>query len=124
MNSPTDLITKLTQQPDINTAIAVYKEAQEIIKTYEEVKTEVKDFVVEYMAQTGESKGRTTTGAYGITNPTPQFRVNEDRWQSACKLDLRLAAIQKQFDAAQRALDAAQRDFLEEATPEPFIYIR
>ena len=77
-----------------------------------------------YIERTGETAGRTTAGTFGVTKPTPMFRVNEEKWQTACAVDAKLAAVQKQFDTAQRALDEAQRGFLEDATPEPSVYIR
>ena len=43
---------------------------------------------------------------------------------TSCLTDAKLAAIQKQFDAAQWALAEAQREFLEDATPESSVYIR
>jgi hypothetical protein len=124
MNRPTDLIEKLTRTSDIVTVIATYKEALGIIKAYEEVRDKARDLVRAYIERTGETTGRTPAGTFGLTRPTPTFRVNEEKWQAACAADSSLVAIQKQFEAAQRALDEAQREFLEEVTPEPSVYIR
>ena len=125
MNTPKDLIKKLVHEPDdLDSFITTYKEAGRIIKAYEEVKEKARVLVKAYLERTGETTGRTAAGTFGLTRPTPTFRVNEERWQAACAIDTKLAAIQQRFDAAQRSLDEAQRDFLEEVTPEPSVYIR
>jgi hypothetical protein len=125
MNTPKELVKKLVQEPDdLDTFITTYKEAGRIIKAYEEVKEKARVLVKAYLERTGEITGRTAAGTFGLTRPTPTFRVNEERWEAACSVDATLAAVQQRFDAAQRALDEAQRDFLEEVTPEPNVYIR
>jgi predicted DNA binding protein len=125
MNTPKDLIKKLVHEPDdLDTFITIYKEAGRIIKAYEEVKEKARVLVKVYLERTGETSGRTAAGTFGLTRPTPTFQVNEEKWQAACAVDTKLAAIQQRFDAAQRALDKAQREFLEEVTPEPSVYIR
>jgi hypothetical protein len=124
MDKSTELLAQLTPQSELGTIIATYKETLRIIKTYEAVKDKARDLVKAYIERTGEISGRTSAGMFGVTKPTPMFQVNEEKWQAACAADVKLAAIQKQFEAAQRALDEAQREFLEDATPEPSIYIR
>jgi predicted DNA binding protein len=125
MDTPENLVRKLVQEPDdLNTFITIYKEAGNIIKAYEGVREKARVLVKAYLERTGETSGRTAAGTFGLTSPTATFRVNEEKWQTACAVDTKLAAVQQRFDAAQRALDDARRDFLEEVTPEPSVYIR
>jgi hypothetical protein len=124
MDTPTSLKEKLRMEEAITTAIEVHKAAQQAINEYETVKEQAKIFVRAYLTQTGRQRGKIPAGSFGLTKPTTTYRVNEDKWQMACNQDPGLAAIQKQFDAARQALDEAQRDFLEEVTPEPVVYIR
>lgn len=124
MNSPDILINQLRASQKINTAVAVYKEAHQMAQQFEAVKQYAREFVASFLADTGQLKGKTTAGTFGMTRPTPTFAVNEEKWRSACAADPALAAVQHQFDEAQRALDETQRSFLEEVTPPPQVYIR
>lgn len=124
MNPPDVLINRLRADRKINTAVAVYKEALQAAQQFEAVKQYARKFIASFLAETGQLKGKTAEGTFGLTSPTPTFAVNEERWRSACAADPGLAAIQQQFDEAQRAMDEAQRPFLEEVTPAPQVYIR
>jgi hypothetical protein len=124
MHTPATLIDKLKLEETISTAIEVYKEAQQAINEYEAVKAQARVLVRAYLTQTDQQREKLPAGTIGLTQPTTTYRVNEERWQAACRHTPGLAAVQQQFEAAQRALDAAQRAFLEEVTPEPVVYIR
>lgn len=124
MNSPDILINRLRANPQINDAVAVYKEAHQTTQQFQAVKQYAREFVASFLANTGQLKGRTAEGIFGLTRPTPTFAVNEEKWRSACAVNAGLAAVQQRFDEAQRALDEAQRPFLEEITPAPQVYIR
>lgn len=123
-HTPVELLETLDGDQDVLTAITVYKEAAAIGRECETVKEKARALVKRHIEQTGETKGRTPAGTFGLTNPTPKYQVNEERWQEACRVDSRLAAIQTQFDAVQRVVDDAQREFLEEITPAPVLYIK
>ena len=124
MDTPSDLKDKLQLEEAISTAIEVYKSAQQAINAYETVKEQARIFVKAYLIQTGQHREKIAAGSFGLTKPTTTYRLNEDKWQAACAQDPHLATIQKQFDSAQQALDQVQRDFLEEVTPQPVVYIR
>jgi len=124
MHTPVSLIDKLRLEETIATAIEVYKEAQQAVNDYEAVKAQARTLVGAYLTQTGRQREKLPTGAIGLTQPTTTYRVNEEKWEAACRQNPGLAAVQQQFEAAQRTLAAAQRAFLEEDTPEPVVYIR
>jgi len=124
MDTPTTLIERLNHEETITTAIKVYKEAQQAVNAYEDVKTQARAWVGTYLTQTGQQRTRLPAGSIGLTKPTTTYRVNEAKWKAACRRNPGLATVQAQFEAAQRALDAVQREFLEEVTPEPVVYIR
>ena len=122
--SPEVLLDRLQFEETVNTAVDVHKHAQQAIHHFEKVKTQAKVFIRAYLTQTGETRGRTEQGSFGLTQPTPTYRVNEEKWHNACQQDPKLAALQTRFDEAQRALDEAQRPYLEEITPAASVYIR
>ena len=91
---------------------------------YESVKEQARVLVRAYLTQTGQQREKLPAGSIGLTQPTPTYQVNQEKWKDACYQNPRLAAVQQQFDTAQRALDEAQRAYLEEVTPEPVVYVR
>ncbi|MEM7034296.1 MAG: hypothetical protein AAF629_32435 [Chloroflexota bacterium] len=124
MESPKTLLDQLQLEETIQTAVDVHKKAQQAINHFEKVKTQAKALIRAYLTQTGETRGKTDQGSFGLTTPTPTYRVNEEKWQRACQKNTNLANIQARFDEAQRALDEVQRDYLEEVTPTASVYIR
>ena len=71
MYTPETLTQRLQAEEDIDSAVEVYKAAQDAVKSYEAVKEAARAFVSAHLAQTGQLKGKTTAGSFGITRPPP-----------------------------------------------------
>ena len=84
MNSVDDLIEKIEQyEGDIETLIAVYKEAICREQEFGELKKIVLEKVHTYCLETGQLKGRTDVGSFGITQPKPKKILDEVKWGQA-----------------------------------------
>ena len=124
MTTPNDLIKSLTKYNDIETATAIWAQANQITKQYEEVKKMCHAIVEKHLRETGEAKGKTATCSYGWTNPKPKTRLNESAWQKAIVEQKDLYELVSQHEWQKKRLEQAQKPYLEEYTPPARIYIK
>lgn len=110
MMTPTELIQKLTQYEDGDTAIAVYKEANLAISQFEEVKKAALALAENELRSTGEVSRKTVAGSCGWTAPKTR-QLDKGAWQAALVVDTDLAAVQINFDRAKAILEKAQEPF-------------
>lgn len=108
--TPAELIQKLTQYEDGDTAIAVYKEANLAISQLEEVKRAALALAESELRQAGEVSRKTVAGSCGWTAPKTR-QLDKDAWQAALAADTDLTAIQINFDRAKTILEKAQEPF-------------
>ena len=129
---PDELAGKLAQYENVETAVAVYKEAAGLAAAYKAVMDAARQFVGAYVRETGEVKGRTAIGSFGLTRPKKKFALDTDAWERAAQSrpELRQTQIaferaKAEYEAARRALDAAQTPFKTlDVTPKGNPYIR
>lgn len=119
--SPNELLQKLTQHEDAETAIAVYKEANHIIGLFEEVKQAALSLAENELRSTGETGRKTIAGSCGWTQPKTR-QLDKDAWQKAVAQNYDLEAIQVNFERAKQTLDKAQEPYLK--LPEGRFFIR
>ncbi len=109
--SPNELLQKLTQYEDAETAIAVYREANFIIAQLEDVKKAALNLAESELRSTGETGRKTPFGSCGWTQPKTR-QLDKDAWQAAVAEDSDLSAIQMNFNRARSLLEKAQEPFL------------
>ncbi len=119
--TPIELTQKLTQYEDIDTAIAVYKEANFYIGQYDEVKKACLSLAENKLMATGEVHRKTIGGSCGWTEPKVK-KLNEARWREAVKSNLKMAGLVTAYEIAKQELDEAQREFME--LPEGRFFIK
>ncbi len=132
ITSPDDLTYKLIQYEDPETAVAVYKEAAGFAAAYKEVMDAARQFISSHITSTGEIKGRTAIGTFGLTRPKQKWALDTESWIQAAQGDSVLQQTQNAFEqakaryeAAQKALQEAQNPFMTlDVTPEGRPYIR
>lgn len=108
--SPAELLQKLTQYEDAETAIAVYKEANLAISQFEEIKQAALSLAESELRSTGETGRKTAIGSCGWTQPKTR-QLDKDAWQAAVAEDSDLSAIQTNFNRAKSLLERAQEPF-------------
>lgn len=119
--TPTELVQKLTEYEDLETAVAVYKEANFLIAQFEDVKKAALSLAESELRSTGETGRKTAIGSCGWTQPkTPQ--LDKEAWAAAIGKDTDLATFQRHFDAAEKVLRKAQEPFMK--LPEGRFYIK
>lgn len=119
------LINQLTEilarNEDAESAIAVYKTANWIISELESTKETGLNLAEQDMQERELSHLRTPAGSAGWTEPRAR-QLNEQVWLEAMARDTRLMRIQRDYDAAQAALEQVQEPYMD--TPEPRFFIR
>lgn len=80
MKSAEELIAKLEEYNDMETVVAIYKEAITREQEFAELKKYALSKVEEHFNSTGESKGRTDIGTFGMTQPKPKKVLDEVKW--------------------------------------------
>lgn len=119
--SPTELLQRLAQYEDAETAIAVYKEANHAIGQFEEVKQAALSLAENELRSTGETSYKTAVGSCGWTQPKTR-QLDKDAWQAAVAEDSDLSAVQTNFNWAKSLLDKVQEPYLR--LPERRFFIR
>lgn len=119
--SPVELAQKLTQYEDVDTAIAVYKEANFIIGQLEDVKKAALSLAENELGLSGEVKRETIAGSCGWTAPKTK-QLNKGKWQAAIAESGDLNSIQINFNVAEKLLKKAQEEYME--LPEGKFFIR
>ncbi len=115
------LTGELRHNEDAETAIDVYRTANWIIGQLEEVKEAALDLAEQDLQQRGIDKLSTPTGSAGWTEPQVR-QLDEDAWERALAKNPQLRRIQREFEAAETAIERAQEPFKE--LPESRFYIR
>ena len=122
--TPTELIAKLTQYNDIETATAIWAEANTMAKECAAIKKMCQSLVEQHLIKTGEAKGKTQTCSYGWTNPKPKRQLNEKEWQTAMLENEHIREIVSTFEWQEMRLNRAKEPFYEEVVPEARVYIK
>ena len=112
MKDPNELMSKLLQYNDPESAIAVYKEIAGYLKQFKEIQDAAKKVVELHLETVGEFEVITGAGKAAYTQPkTP--KLNKEKWATAMSRDQALAEVQSRFNEAENALDVAQTPFKE-----------
>lgn len=125
MNTPNDLYLIAEQnQGNIESIIAVYLEANELTKQYDTVKKYCMELVGAYLQGNNLKRGKTDIGSFGFTEPKPQLRLNQEKWEQAVKTNPDIYKTLQWYASAKDALELAQKDYTEEYIPESRPYIK
>jgi len=116
----TDLLEKLAQYQDPESAVAIYLEAAAAEKRLAEVKEIARRRIETYMRETGDTTFTCQAGKAAYTQPkTP--KLDKDAWNNAMLRDPVLGHTQRQYDLAADELSKAQQPF--SALPAPTLRI-
>ena len=107
MQTPDELLSKLTQFEDIQSAVAIYREAGNIAKLYRDVQTQAADCARSGMALDGVIKCKTESGSAGWTVPKAA-KLDRAKWAAAMESEPALCEYQQRFEAMKAALEDAQ----------------
>lgn len=107
-----ELMKKLLEYGDPESAIALYKEATTEKKKLEDFMKAAKAIVEKYLRDIGEFTIVTKAGKASYTQPKKP-RLNTKAWKVATTVDAKLQAVQSKFDASKNALEIAQEPFME-----------
>ena len=124
MNTAQELLKKLIEYNDIESATTIYTEANAIIKEYNEVKKACIAIVERHLRETGELKGKTAIASYGWTQPKPKLQLNEQKWQEAITNNDNLWELVTQLEHKQKKVEMAQKNYMEEVYPKSRVYIK
>jgi len=93
-----------------------YIELHRVKKGIDALKHQIRDLLGNWMHNHHIDWGETDNATFGITNPSPRAKVNEQRWQEAVQKSVVLQALQTEYDNA-------RKPFMEDATqpPRPFV---
>ena len=122
--TPQEMLEKLTQYNDIETATAIWAEANAMAKEYAAIKNMCSGMVKNHLIETGEAKGKTATCAYGWTNPKPKRQLNEKAWENAVLDNPDIREIVQLYQHQEMRLNRAKEPFYEEVQPNPRVYIK
>jgi hypothetical protein len=123
MKTPQQLLDVLNRFEDVKSAIAVYREANAIIKEYQQVKEIALDLARSDMEADGVLHHKDDFGSAGWTEPK-RVKLDEHRWQSIIKTDPEMKILQREADAAAENLRRAQEDQGCFVLPESRFFIR
>jgi phage terminase large subunit GpA-like protein len=111
VKSEAELAAILAQFEDVDSAIAVYKEANAAIAQFEEIKKAALSLAENELRSTGEVAKRTAVGSCGWTQPkTPQ--LDKTAWEAAISENPELSAYEVNFNRAEKLLKKAQEPFM------------
>ena len=122
--TPKEMIAKLTRYNDIETATAIWAEANAMEKEYKAIKKMCSGMVKNHLIETGEAKGKTQTASYGWTNPKPKLQLNEKAWENAMLDNHNIREIVQLYQHQEMRLKRAQEPFYEEIVPPARVYIK
>ena len=119
-----DYYELLVKYNDPESVSAIWAEINELIKKLDEIKKLCRTKLENYLRKTGEVKLRTKTASIGWTKPEPKLKLNQAKWQAAVLNDSKLYDLVKIYDLKRAQIEDAQKDYIEEVTSEPRLYIR
>lgn len=119
--TPIELTQKLTQYEYVDTAIAVYKEANFIIGQYDEIKKNCLSLAENELMSTGEVHRKSIVGSCGWTEPKTK-KLNEAKWRRAVNQNKELMKLEDEFERIRNSLSLAQAEFME--LPEGRFFIK
>lgn len=120
MHTPDECLHILMQYPDVESAIALYKEVAGYIEAFEAVKRAARTVIEQALRERGEMDITTQAGKAAYTVPkTP--KLNPALWRAALVAQPELRALQAQYDTAKDALELAQEPYKE--LPQPALRI-
>lgn len=123
MRSPQELLDTLQSGEDVQSAMAVYKEAVGYCRLFEEVKAAALDCARAAMAADGVTHHKDDFGSCGWTVPkTP--KLDRDRWLALIDQDEKLKRLQDEADRAAALLEQAQEQAGCKVLPEARFYIK
>jgi hypothetical protein len=112
---------ELAHHEDAESAVEVYRMANWVISTLDEVKEDALNLAEHDMRQRGIEHLRTPAGSAGWTEPRSAL-LDQDAWMAALATNRELMRIQRTYDLAEAALRQAQEPYLE--LPEARFFIR
>lgn len=122
--TPDEMLIKLTQYNDIETATALWAEANTMEKRYKEIKDMCRGIVENHLRETGKLKGKTQTCAYGWTQPKPKRQLNEYKWQEAMLNNEDIREIVTAFEWQEMRLNRAKEPYYENVEQPMRVYIK
>lgn len=124
MKTPDQLLTDLNRFEDVNSAIAIHKEAGAYIKRFKEVQAQALDCARAELESDGVLHHKMDgVGSAGWTEPK-RAKLDEAKWKELCQEDEYLKVIQVQADRTRRALEDAQAERGCFVLPESRFYIK
>ena len=121
---PRELIEKLLKYNDVETATAIWAQANQLVKEFTEIKKMCQATVEQHLLDTGELKGHTETASYGFTQPKAKLVLNKERWEQALLDNLEIRQVQTDYEYAQLKLHNAQKAYMDKEVPTPRVYIK
>lgn len=111
----------LAEHEDVESAIAVYKEAACYVDKLEEIQDGAKQFAEMILRETGEAHVKTATGTAGWTKPRTK-KLDKDAWARKLQTNEEARLAVEALSIATSRLDNAQADCM--VMPEGTFYIR
>jgi len=120
-----ELYNKLLQYNDVESAVAIYRDALDMEKKFAELKKLAANRVETHLRETGEAKGKTSFGVtYGWTNPKPVQKLNDELWTNAVISNPDLQLLVSELEWKQKQLEEKQKPFIEEIPGTSRLYIK
>ena len=127
--TPAELIGKLKEYEDAETAAQVYAEATDMERQYTEVQEHAKA-MAEALLPRG-SKINIGVASAGWTQPRTRWVLDEEAWQQACEKNQELASLaaslqaaKQAYESASKAVEEAQTHYQKEQAPPSRFFIK